>query len=517
MSLRAGIRVLLGRVGLLSPIAEIGDQSPLRQLRPRLNPARRLAQSFSHSGKAFALTAATLAFAVTPGAAYAHNRPSPPGWGAAAQNLDLGYFPDAGSACAAEFNAYVASGFFQPTAVNDGFASNGTLGQGNCYWHSTGAGGGQFMAYTGGGPPGANLSVSQPCNCGTPPASTGRPIDILSGSKQFSATDYDNASHSLWLTRLYSSQRLSGGASDYRVLDPLGLANWLFDFQFELQIGPLWTSGSNYQVTLLTPKGDLSNFQYNSGNLQLLPSGNGTFDGPQTDYTLAKVGSWPTPLSSLTSSSTQWTLVDADDTTWTLQTFPDPDITTAVFDVARPVQAVRRGGLTWTFAYGPQTSNPYCGPATPPIQLCSITDSFGNTINFGWVTSTFFGLTTQPAAIATAYLPGGYQVGYAYAPLRGIVSNVPTPALLTLVQYVDNSGISRDSTAYQYSNAAFPTSLTGILDATGVQRWGVSYDPVSGYAATSSLNGTAFSAAVTGSIAPNAGVVTGPSHRARRW
>jgi len=313
---------------------------------------------------------------------------------------------------------------------------------------------------------------------GDPAVRTPRPIDILSGNKQFVVKDFDNASGSLSLNRVFNSMAYSGALTPPNDR-PLGLANWLYDFQFELQIGSGWTS-SGGNLSVMTPSGVALGFSYNGPSLTLTPLTNGN---PQTNFTLAYAGgTWPSDLRTLTAASTTWTLRDSDDTVWTLQTFEDPG--TSTYITGKPVTMTRRNGLTWTFAYG--TSN----------QLSSITDPFGNEITFDWLTNSFSGL---PWAISQAHLPGSYSIKYSYAAV-GPSTGVAQPDVLSQVQYLDSGSVVQDQTTYKYGNAAFPYSVTEVDDANGVQRWGVSYESTHGYATTSSLNGSASAAMATGSI-----------------
>lgn len=76
----------------------------------------------------------------------------------------------------------------------------------------------------------------QCCNSGgTPNPSTPGPIDILTGNKWFDELDFATADGSLTLRRTFNSLPF-GGSRDAVYRAPLGLTNWVFDFQFEVQI-----------------------------------------------------------------------------------------------------------------------------------------------------------------------------------------------------------------------------------------------------------------------------------------
>jgi RHS repeat-associated protein len=309
---------------------------------------------------------------------------------------------------------------------------------------------------------------------GAPAATTPRPIDILSGNEQLTAQDFSNQSHTLALNRVFNSLANAGpGYQQYP--NPLGLANWSYDFQFELVIG----NCCSYQptVVVLTPDGASPSFESN-GSSTLQPFGP-NFNTPQTAYTLSIVGSWP---SNLTAVPTTWVLTDSNDTTYTLQTFPDP--VSGAYWNARPVTMTRRNGVTWNFTYG--TEN----------EVSSITDNFGNRITFTWLYSPVDG---KPSAISAASLPGGFGVNYTYSTVASGTGLSP-PDILTNVQYLDNNAVVQDQVSYAYASAANPYSVSGVFDASGVQRWGVSYDPNTGQALVSSSNGSVSAAVAAGSI-----------------
>ena len=97
---------------------------------------------------------------------------------------------------------------------------------------------------------------------------------------------------------------------------PAGMGNWLYDFQFELQITP--GSGPTAPVLLMTPNGSAPAFVQNGSSpssLTLVPYTTGSYPNPQTDYVLSIVGSWP---ANLTTASTTWKLQGPDDTIYTL-------------------------------------------------------------------------------------------------------------------------------------------------------------------------------------------------------
>jgi hypothetical protein len=303
----------------------------------------------------------------------------------------------------------------------------------------------------------------------------------MSGAKHFDVTDFANASGSLVLRRHFNSLAFAGAVTG-AVSKPLGLANWLFDFQFELQIGASWNdlTGANGQVLLLTSTCDAPSFMTdNQKDTTLVPFtsvraqyyNQAGYNNPQTDYTLSFVGAWPTTV---TAQSTTWELTGPDDTVYMLKTFLSP--ISGKYDTARPVSITRRNGMTLTLAYGSMN------------QLTSITDNFGNVISFTWVYNPNDG---TPMAISAAILPGGYSINYTYATIRTIGPTLNLPDVLTGVQYLDNTSTVRDATTYQYNSTSAPYAVTDIYDNTSptpVHRWGVTYDSL-GRALVSSLTG----------------------------
>ena len=302
---------------------------------------------------------------------------------------------------------------------------------------------------------------------GTPSPSTPFPIDLLSGNKHFEVTDFANANRSLVLTRLFNSAAQTttvswrGEAAMGPIANPIGLATWLYDFQFELQITP--GSAPSAPVVLMAPTGSAPAFIQNSAvptSLTLVPytgnpAGSAVYPNPQTDYTLSIVGSWP---ANLTAQSTAWTLQGPDDTIYTLTTFADPN-NGGAYDIARPTAVQWRDGHTWTLTYGAHN------------ELDQVQDAFGNLITFTWL----YSANNTPQAIQTATLPSGYSVKYTYSTIGGAQGGVTTPDILTQVKYLDNTSAIKDSTTYQYNSVKCPFSVTGVFDANNLQRWSVTY------------------------------------------
>ena len=135
----------------------------------------------------------------------------------------------------------------------------------------------------------------------------------------------------------------------------------------------------------------------------------------------------------------------------------------------------RRNGAALTLSYGSQG------------ELTSISDAHANSIAFTWLYNAGNG---TPAGIKAASLPGGYGINYLYSGVAGSTDTVDHD-LLTCVQYLDATPTMRDSTSYQYGSANFPYALTAILDSGNVQRWGATYDNITGQAIAESVTGAA--------------------------
>ena len=409
-------------------------------------------------------------------------------------------FATAADACARQKKVYA------PTSLGAGAAPFGTHWYNNvCIWdtafgesHPTLV---QFKCKYVLFPVGPKLCSYPPqdsCTRGNSTGATGNPIDLVSGTKRFRATDYETTDGSLRLVRSYSSLAGTGSPSKFAAL-PAGLANWYFDFQVELQISGDWESLRTVTVSL--PHGRAVSFQRQTSGT-VTPYTPASHPRPQTDYTLSLVGTWPSNLNTIRNAATTWTLRDQADNVWTLQTLADTN--TGLFTVARPTSVVRRNGQQLTFQYGAAR------------ELTSITDSFGKTITFDWhlIDQTTIGGTGPVVlgAIKQANLPGGYKVKYSYETIWTNDTGLPQPDRLSVVEFTDAANTVLDRTTYQYGDVNLPFSITAILDKDNVQRWSVSYD-INGRATTSQgpggadaatvaygANGTTFTRTVTNAL-----------------
>jgi RHS repeat-associated protein len=310
-----------------------------------------------------------------------------------------------------------------------------------------------------------------PCNCdsannsASPMPRTKNPIDLLTGSKVFRVTDFSTADGSLKLERFYASIEY-GGVTWIMSKTPDAIAgSWRFWFQRELDLTYSYGAWSRY-AEIETADGGSFGFSY-SNTWSVMQPYLPDYGTVQTDYTLSFVGSWPSNLDTVITSSTQWTVHDPDDSVWLFQTYLDPR--SGNYDIGHPVSVTFRGGMTWTFTYG--TYN----------ELTSVTDSYGKTVTFTWSywDPSTLGLSQPitPVAIVSAALPDGTSIVYNSQSLETtLASSHPRADILTSVQHLDASSTVTDSTTYLYENTSFPTFITGIKDNAGTRRWTVAYD-----------------------------------------
>lgn len=282
---------------------------------------------------------------------------------------------------------------------------------------------------------------------GNPVSSTKYPINILTGSKEFTIQDFATADESVDFTRYYRSKSYNGTGSTYYA-PPRGLANWLFGFQIEVQIPPAYSGGNPY-VVVLTPDGAGHRFKKET-NGSLTPYRPSARPLPQTDYTLEMLDTW---ASNPAAAKTHWRLTDPDDNVWLLETFVDPN---GEYRAARPTQMTARSGLVLTFAY--DTSG----------ALTTLSDNRGKSFSFTWATD---GGWAQ--YITQIDLPGGDKLKYTYEKLYPLPHS---EARLLTAEFVNASNTTLDKTTYDYGDALWPLFVTGVRDRDNTLRWVVTYD-----------------------------------------
>ncbi len=277
-----------------------------------------------------------------------------------------------------------------------------------------------------------------------------RPIQLLSGSKTFHETDFENASQTLRIDRHFNSFA-GGGSPATRLRSPLSAGNWTFGFSVELQLTANLSAGI---ITVAMPGGATLAFQKQTDG-SLAPYATSQFPLVRTDFKLELNGSWPSPITSLTASSSTWTL-RSPQAEWTLSTRLDP--VSGKYLVATPDTYVERQGPTWTFAYGSLG------------ELESLTDQFGNSLTFAWLIAE--GGADHATALSEIQLPSGYSLRYSYQDIEG---GALAPDRLTLVEWLDAMDVVQDSRSYLYEDDRYPTFVTEIQDRDAVGRQFVDY------------------------------------------
>lgn len=286
---------------------------------------------------------------------------------------------------------------------------------------------------------------SRPDNCGTSNVRVGNPIELLNGIKRFYKDDFTSADGGLSLARTFVSHRGSAMLARYAAETPKGLANWLYDFQYEIQIPS--TFDGFQRISLFAPDGGAYAFAKNSaGALVSVDAQN----NPQTNYTLALVGTWP---SNPRTAKTYWKMVDDQDGVWLFETFLDAAV--GAYQTARPTSHTTREGLVQTFSY-----------STDGV-LNQVQDNRGKTITFTWIGTTLEG----ERAISQANLPGGNRIEYVYGAVEG-----NSPERLLSATLKDSAGNVLDKTSYDYDNETFTNYVTGVRDRNNVLRWTATYD-----------------------------------------
>ncbi|WHO38400.1 RHS repeat-associated core domain-containing protein [Sphingobium sp. AP49] len=309
------------------------------------------------------------------------------------------------------------------------------------------------------------LLEKKPCNCdngGHPNPIVGNPIILSSGAKVITASDFETSDGLFRIGRHYRSFQV-GRPIDGVALPqslPRGLAGgWNFDFSYEIQLGAFSGSPSspNAKVALLAPDGAGYGFVLQSSGQWVSDPSVGTANAP-TDLKLEYIGTLPSNLADIKTSSSSWKLTDQDDNVWILQTRVGPN--GGGYNRGWPTSKATRGGYAWTYAYNSDSS------------LASITDSFGRTANVAWYNFYTTSLASPPAgslpyplAISSISLPDGTSLRYSYDPAPA--TSAPSTSMiqrLIKAERLSASAAVLDSTTYLYEDSRFPGHVTGILD-----------------------------------------------------
>lgn len=285
--------------------------------------------------------------------------------------------------------------------------------------------------------------------------------------------DFRTADGSLVLERFYNSRGYSGSTNNLSRY-PLGLGlQWHFWFQQEVHF--LFNS-SVVRAELATAQGGSFTFQRNASTGAMEPLSPNYGIQPQTDYKLELIGTWPSNLNDLSTSSSQWRMTDSDDAVWVFETYIDPALTNYV--IAHPLSVTSRDGLQLTFTYGTYK------------QLTAITDGFGKSITFDWLLrdrTAAGGTGINATAISRATLPDGTKLEYIYdSPHVMTITGfaIDYTDRLIRVEHRDASNNLLNKTEYLHDHSIYKWNITGIKDAAGTQRWTVDYDS-DGHAITS--------------------------------
>ena len=250
-----------------------------------------------------------------------------------------------------------------------------------------------------------------------------------------------------------------------------GWFGWNFDFGHEIQLGTFSGSPSSptAKVAILFPDGTGFGFVLQSNGQWIPDPGIGTADAPN-DLKLEFVGTLPSNLADVKSSSSTWKLTDGDDTVWTLQTRVGPN--GGSYDRGWVNQMVTRDGYIWNFSYNSDSS------------LASITDSFGRTATFTWyqyfittLASPPAGTLPYPLAIRSIALPDGTSLQYTYDPPPATSAPSSTNIKrLVKVERLSSTNAVLNSASYLYEDVRFPTHVTGIIDNRGIRTRTYAYD-----------------------------------------
>ena len=295
---------------------------------------------------------------------------------------------------------------------------------------------------------------------------TDNPVIIATGSKVYSKTDFVSDDGLFVISRNYRSIPIGSSTSANYL--PAGLTiGWQFNFGMELQLGDFSGSVSGTptgRVTLLAPDGSGYDFNLRTTGLftPRASSGQESFD-----YKVEFIGTLPTNLANVKTSSTQWRITGPDDRVWTLRTIA-PRGSGGQYVVARPETVVTRDGYQWTFNYASDKS------------LTSIVDTFGRTATFTWnyfYRSWVSGVAPEPQAVDTITFPDGTSAKYTYDPAPATTPpSTGRVERLVSVALRDASAAVADSTTYHYENTDYRYALTGITDHRNVRIATYEYD-----------------------------------------
>lgn len=286
-------------------------------------------------------------------------------------------------------------------------------------------------AYAGGsGPAGGH-------NC-PPPGSPGcgDPVTVGTGSLFEEATDYTTGGQNrLTLTRYFNSVA--------PVNDFTTFGNWRSNYDSFIYI----PSSGNGEDDVIMP----DNKSFYLLPVQITsPSGQscaGSWDSSRNFFTA------PSNINvqlCYDSNAGVYVLVDWNDT---VRIYGRIEPFVGIGQVARLTQIVYRNGYTQTLQYV------NCGQANCP--MASVTDSYGRTLTFNYITNPSCGYFSEWTA-SSVTTPDGSTISYTYgcANLSSVTYPTSTPSTVS----------------YLYQDSTFPRALTDIIDANGNDLSSWTYD-----------------------------------------
>ena len=352
----------------------------------------------------------------------------------------------------------------------------------------------------------ADAGSSSSCN------SVGNPIMLSDGAKVEDVTDYASGDGEFFIKRRYRSLLLEATVSALLPEGPMGVLNgrgagrgavggWTFDFQMELRLQVNNGYATWNSVTLYMPDGIPRDFIWSGSGTSFNQLNVGALERRyKVDYLgpppLTSTGNiWANWQNNIYVTTTTWRVTDVlENRVWTLQTFPDPGVTS--HSIARPV-TMNKGGYLWTFAYN---ANGY---------LQSITDSHGRAFGITWnnIVYPLNASPPEPLTIKEITLPGGGKLRYTYdPPLKADGSSELMVRRIVKAEQLNSGGTAIDTAIYHYENALYPDFLTGITDGRGVRYATFAYD-TEGRAISSEHSGAQDKYTVAYSQAPNGDLV----------
>ena len=280
----------------------------------------------------------------------------------------------------------------------------------------------------------------------------GDPVDVLSGQKQETYTDYSSADGNLSIRRSYALSAASNatrpefGQSWFGITPATGNVN--------TTTGQLSVSLPNGFVAQFTPDGN-GNWVYSSAYPQTtIPTLTGNFPVP------ANWGSY------LASNAASWTLRMPDGSAMALATSPGA-MPTAVFAASTTSPT----GFTSSYLYG-------ADPGTGRPLVSTITGADARQMKVTWADTVVTGIA----------LPDGTSLRYDHSAATGGTGHADQ---LTKVSHIAADGSTVVwSQSYVYENTSLPYAVTGMVDALGNRRTQDTYNSSGQVVSNAKADGT---------------------------